>query len=70
MSWKREPGLVGWAAVLAVVTAADVWASKTNRRTMSSWVAVSSGHNVAGPVVFGVAAGLGWHLFAWPLLSR
>lgn len=68
MKWLREPGLVGWVAVTVVVVAADVIAARTDRRTMSAWVAAAERHPVASPVVVGTAVGLGWHLLGHPLL--
>jgi hypothetical protein len=58
------------AGLIAAVTAADVWAVKTRRPTISAAAAELMTHTVGGPVVFGVIGGLVWHLVVDPVLYR
>ena len=65
---RRLPAVAGIGGIVAVTVAADVWAAKTRRPTISATVADLLDHQVAGPLVVGVMAGLGWHLIADPIL--
>ena len=64
------PAACGAAAVTAAVIGADVWASRTNRPTISAVVAEISRHPIGGPVVAGVIAGLVHHLAIDPVIRR
>lgn len=64
------PAAVGLAGVVASVVAADVWAIRTRRPTISSAVAATLEHPVLAPFTFGALAGLGWHLVADPIIRR
>jgi hypothetical protein len=63
-------GTAGWLGVLGVVVTADLIAARRGQPTMSGVVATCGDHPVLGPVTFGIAAGLWWHLFAWPILDK
>jgi hypothetical protein len=65
---SRLPACAGIAGLCAVTVAADVWAAKTQRPTISATVADLLDHQIAGPLVVGVLSGLGWHLIADPIL--
>ena len=64
------PAAVGVAGVAASVVAADVWAARTHRPTISSAVAATLEHPVLAPFTVGALAGLGWHLVADPIIRR
>jgi hypothetical protein len=64
------PAGVGVAAIIASVTAADVWAVRSRRPTISSAGAELLTHTLGGPLVFGVVSGLVWHLVVDPVLVR
>ena len=67
---KHAPACCGIAAIVAAVVVADVWASRTQRPTISADVASLLDHQVGGPVVVGVLAGLGWHLAVDPIIRQ
>ena len=56
-----ETALAGWAAIVGVVVAYDVWAIVSERQTLSSafWQTQDSKY---GPVVAALWGGLSWHL--------
>ena len=62
--------MAGIAGLVGVAIAADVWAVRTNRPTISASVSEALDHDWLGPVAFGVLAGLGWHLVVCPVLDR
>ena len=64
------PACCGMAGIVAVVVAADVWASKTKRPTISATIADLLDHPVGGPVAVGGLVGLGWHLLADPIIRQ
>ena len=64
------PAGVGVAAIIASVTAADVWAVRSRRPTISSAGAELLTPTLGGPLVFGVVGGLVWHLVVDPVLVR
>jgi hypothetical protein len=67
---RRTPAVAGLAGILGSAVLADVWASKTDRPTISAFVAEMVEHPVAGPLVIGAMSGLAWHLVADPVLIR
>ena len=66
----RLPAVAGLAGIVASAVAADVWAAKTARPTVSAFVAELLEHPVGGPVVIGGLAALGWHLAVDPIIRR
>lgn len=64
------PACAGITGLVAVTVAADVWAAKTRRPTISAAVASLLDHQVGGPVVVGVMAALGWHLACDPIIRQ
>lgn len=67
---RWTPAVAGLGAVVGAVVAADVWAARTGRPTISAAVAASLEHPIGAPFTFGVLAGLGWHLVADPIIRR
>ena len=64
------PAAAGLAGIAAAAVAADVWAARTHRPTVSATVAELLEHPVGGPAVVGGLAALGWHLVADPVIAR
>jgi len=64
------PAVTGIVGILGATVAADVWASRTRRPTISALIADVSRHPVGGPVVVGVLAGLVHHLAVDPVIRR
>lgn len=56
---KRHSHWLGWCTIVAVVAIAD----KYGDRTMSTTFRSLARHRLAGPVIYGVWAGLTMHLF-------
>ena len=67
---RRLPAVAGLVGITASAVAADVWAARTRRPTVSAFVAELLEHPVGGPLVIGGLAGLGWHLAADPVIRR
>lgn len=61
-------GWIGWAAVILVAVAYDAWALLTSHETLSSAVGRAAANPIAGPILFGIVAGLCFHLFIEELL--
>jgi hypothetical protein len=64
------PAGLGLAGVTVSVVAADVWAARTRRPTISRAVAHLLEHPVGGPAVIAALAALGWHLSIEPIIRR
>lgn len=64
------PAVAGLAGIAASVVGADVWAVRTRRPTISSAIATTLEHPLAGPATIGVLAGFGWHLVVDPIIRR
>jgi uncharacterized membrane protein len=60
----------GIVALVAVAVVADVWAARTQRPTISAFVAEVSRHPIGGPIVSAVMAGLVHHLAIDPVIRR
>ena len=67
---RWAPAVAGLAGIAGSAVAADVWAVKTSRPTISAAVAESLDHPVGGVLVVGGLAGLGWHLGVDPIVRR
>lgn len=68
--WRLTPALVGIGGIVASVVVADVVAARTDRPTISRFVAELLEHPVAAPLTIGALAGLGWHLAVDPIIRR
>lgn len=69
--WRRyAPAVGGIAGIVGATVFADLWASHTERPTISAFVAELLDHQIGGPVVIGGLAALGWHLAADPIIRR
>lgn len=66
----RVPAVAGIAGLVAVAVVADVWAARSGKQTISSFVAEVSAHPIGGPVVAAVIAGLVHHLAIDPVIRR
>lgn len=64
------PASVGLVGMVAVVVAADVWAVRTHRPTISRAVSAALEQPVLAPLAVGALAGLGWHLLCDPIIRR
>lgn len=64
------PAVAGIAGITASAVAADVWAARTDRPTVSAAVGAALNHPVGGVVVAGGIAGLAWHLICDPTIRR
>jgi hypothetical protein len=64
------PASCGIAGIAAAIVAADTWASRTGRPTLSAAVAHLGRDPLGGPIVIGVLAALAWHLVADPTIRR
>lgn len=64
------PAVAGLAGIAASVVGADVWAVRTRRPTISSAIATTLEHPLAGPATIGILAGFGWHLVVDPIIRR
>ena len=67
---ELTPAVGGIVSLVAVTVVADVWASRTQRPTISAFVAEVSRHPIGGPIVAGVIAGLVHHLAIDPVIRR
>lgn len=68
--WRLAPALAGIAGIVASVVVADVAAARTDRPTISRFVAELLEHPVAAPLTIGALSGGLWHLAVDPILRR
>lgn len=64
------PASAGLVGMVAAAVAADVWAVRTDRPTISRAVATALAHPVLAPLAVGVLSGIGWHLLCDPIIRR
>jgi hypothetical protein len=67
---EYTPAVAGVAGAAVCVVAADVWAVRTHRPTVSRLVAALCEHDVLGPVTIGVLTAGVWHLVVDPIIKR
>lgn len=67
---RHVPALAGLAGIVTAAAAADVWAIRTGRPTVSAFVGAQLDRDPHGAIVVGVLAALGWHLLATPIIRR
>lgn len=69
--WQRlTPAAAGIAGIVGATVFADVWASHTQRPTISAFVGELLEHPVAAPLVIGGLGAAGWHLAIDPIIRR
>lgn len=67
---QNVPAIAGLTGIVATAAAADLWAIRTRRPTVSAWIAQQLDRDPHGAITVGVLAALGWHLLAHPIIRR